>query len=248
MGFSGSLSVSRASRRVGPVYQGVSPVFFFEMFAPLNADSGMKSVVGGLVPDHLHQRRELLLDLLEPLLVVVDHVHLVDGHDQLLDTERAGQEDVLLGLLHHAVGGRDHEDGRVGLGGARDHVLDEVTVARAVHDREVELRRVEPLVGDVDRDPALALLLEVVHDPRELEGALALGLGLLSVVLDDVRGDRAGLEHQSSDQRRLSVVDVADDGQVQVRLVSCHYTCSSRERYSILSGLTRVLHIRDASI
>ena len=40
----------------------------------------------------------------------------------------AGQQDVLARLGHGAVGGADHQDGAVHLGGAGDHVLDVVGV------------------------------------------------------------------------------------------------------------------------
>ena len=39
---------------------------------------------------------------------------------------------MLAGLRHRAVGGRNDQDAAVHLGGAGDHVLDEVGVARAV--------------------------------------------------------------------------------------------------------------------
>ena len=68
-------------------------------------------------------------------------VHLVDGDDELTDTEGEGEEGVLASLavlgdtgleLTGATG--DDEDGAVSLGGTSDHVLDEVTVARGVND------------------------------------------------------------------------------------------------------------------
>jgi hypothetical protein len=42
----------------------------------------------------------------------------------------AGEQDVLAGLRHRAVGRRDHEDRAVHLRRARDHVLHVVGVAR----------------------------------------------------------------------------------------------------------------------
>ena len=48
----------------------------------------------------LDETGHLLLDLLEPGLGVgrLGGVHLVDGHDELLDTEGVGEESVLSGL------------------------------------------------------------------------------------------------------------------------------------------------------
>src|SRR3954454_6590963 len=48
-----------------------------------------------------------------------------------------GEQHVLAGLRHRAVGGGDHEDRTVHLGGTGDHVLDVVGVTRAVHVRVV---------------------------------------------------------------------------------------------------------------
>jgi hypothetical protein len=65
---------------------------------------------------------------------------------------------VLAGLGHGAVGGRDHEDRAVHLGGTRDHVLDVVGVARAVDVRVVAVVGLVLDVCDGDGDTALALL------------------------------------------------------------------------------------------
>ena len=68
-------------------------------------------------------------------------VHLVDGDDELPDTEGEGKESVLAsltvlgdtGLELTSAGGND-ENGAVGLGSTGDHVLDEVTVSGSVND------------------------------------------------------------------------------------------------------------------
>ena len=90
--------------------------------------------------------------------------------------------------------------GRVGLGGTSDHVLYEVAVTRSVDDGEVVLVGVEPLVGHVDGDTALPLLLQGVHDPGELEGRLALLLCQLPVLLDQIGFDVARLHQQTADR------------------------------------------------
>ena len=145
---------------------------------------------------------DLLLDELDQILVV-DHVDLVEEHDHVGHVDLVGQQDVLAGLRHRAVGGRDDEDRPVHLGGAGDHVLDVVGVTGAVH---VGVVPVLGLVLDVrrrDRDPALLLLGRVV----DLVKALRLAAHLLG---EDLR-DRSG-------QRRLAVVDVTDRADVDVRL------------------------------
>ncbi len=93
----------------------------------------------------------------------------MDGHLDL-----AGQQDVLAGLGHRPVGGGDDEDRAVHLGGAGDHVLDVVGVARAVDVGVVARVGLVLDVGDRDGDPALALLGRVVD---RVEGAV-LGLAL----------------------------------------------------------------------
>ena len=150
------------------------------------------------------QLADLDLDQLEQLLVV-DHVGLVEEHDDVGHADLAGEQDVLARLRHRAVGGRDHEDRAVHLRGARDHVLDVVGVAGAV---DVGVVAVLGLVLDVrgrDRDAALLLLGSVVD---LLEAA-----GLAAHLLRQHRRDGSG-------QRRLAMVDVTDGADVDVRLVA----------------------------
>ena len=104
---------------------------------------------------------DLHLDQLEEL-GVVDHVDLVQEDDDVRHVDLAGEQDVLARLRHGAVVGADHEDRAVHLGGARDHVLDVVGVARAV---DVRVVAVLGLVLDVrggDGDAALALFGRLV--------------------------------------------------------------------------------------
>ncbi len=150
------------------------------------------------------QLAHLDLDQLEQLLVV-DHVGLVEEHDDVGDADLAGEQDVLARLRHRAVGGGDDEDRAVHLRGAGDHVLDVVGVTGAV---DVRVVAVLGLVLDVrggDRDAALLLLGSVV----DLLEAAGLGASLLG----QHRGDGSG-------QRRLAVVDVTDRADVDVRLVA----------------------------
>ena len=130
----------------------------------------------------LDEARHLLLDLLEPSLGVwgLGGVHLVDGDDQLLDTEGVGEEGVLPGLpvlgdtsLELSSSGGDDEHTAVSLAGAGDHVLDEVAMAGGVDDGDVVLGGLELPEGDIDGDTTLALGLQLVQHPGVLERALA---------------------------------------------------------------------------
>ena len=73
-------------------------------------------------------------------------VHLVDGDDELTDTEGEGEEGVFTGLAIlgdtslelTGTTGVD-EDSTISLGGTSDHVLDEITVTGGVNDGDVVL-------------------------------------------------------------------------------------------------------------
>lgn len=74
-------------------------------------------IVGREKVTHLH------VNELEHLRVG-NHVDLVNEDDKLLDADLAGQQQVLPGLGHLAVGSGDDDDSTVHLSGTRNHVLD----------------------------------------------------------------------------------------------------------------------------
>ena len=89
---------------------------------------------GDVVPGVLVLGEELTqveLDQLDELLVV-DHVALVQRDDQERNSDLAREDDVLACLRHGAVGGGHDQDRTVHLSCAGDHVLDVVSVTRAV--------------------------------------------------------------------------------------------------------------------
>ena len=102
---------------------------------------------------------DLHLDQLQQLLVV-HLIALVQEHDDGGHAHLTGQQDVLLGLSHGAIGGGDNEDGAVHLSSTGDHVLDIVGVARAVNVGIVTGIGLVLHVGGVDGDAALTLLRE----------------------------------------------------------------------------------------
>ena len=104
---------------------------------------------------------QLELDEVEEL-GVLHHVDLVEEDDDGGDLDLAGEQDVLAGLGHGAIGGGDDEDGAVHLGGAGDHVLDVVGVAGAVDVGVVALVGFVLDVRDGDGDAAGALFGGVV--------------------------------------------------------------------------------------
>ena len=150
------------------------------------------------------QLAHLELDQLEQLRVV-DHVDLVEEDDDVGHLDLARQQDVLARLGHRPIGRGDDQDGAVHLGGAGDHVLDVVGVARAVDVGVVARVGLVLDVGDGDGDAALTLLGRVVDG---VEGAV-LAAALERQVLGDGRGEG-----------RLAMVDVTDGADVDVRLVA----------------------------
>jgi hypothetical protein len=93
----------------------------------------------GVVADLLDEVGSLLDDFVETILGPLGGVHLVDGNDELLDTESVGEKSVLASLailgdtsLEFTSTSGNDENGTIGLGGTRDHVLDEITVTGGV--------------------------------------------------------------------------------------------------------------------
>ncbi len=148
---------------------------------------------------HLHQLEQLL---------VVDHVGLVQVHDDVGHADLARQQDVLARLRHRAVGRGHHQDGAVHLRRTGDHVLHVVGVARAVDVGVVALVGLVLHVRGGDRDAALALFRGVVD--------LVEGLDLAAVLRGQHLGDRRR-------QRGLAVVDVTDRAHVDVRLCAFEF-------------------------
>ncbi len=106
----------------------------------VEAGDGDERNVLGVVADLLDEVGGLLDDLLVTLLGPLGGVHLVDGNDELLDTEGVGEQGVLTSLailgdtsLELTSTGGNDENSAVSLGGTSDHVLDEITVTGGVN-------------------------------------------------------------------------------------------------------------------
>ena len=146
----------------------------------VEAGDGDEGNVLGVVADLLDEVGRFLDDFVETVLGPLGRVHLVDGANELPDTEGVGEQGVFasLAILRDAgleltsTSGND-ENGAVSLRRAGDHVLDEVAMARSVDDGDVVPRRLELPEGNVDGDTTLTLGLELVEHPSILEGALA---------------------------------------------------------------------------
>ncbi|MPM52094.1 hypothetical protein SDC9_98850 [bioreactor metagenome] len=143
---------------------------------------------------HFHQLEEL---------GVVDHVALVQEHDDVGHTHLTGQQDVLAGLGHRAVSSGTDQDRAVHLGGTGDHVLHVVGVTRAVHVGVVTGRGFVFDVGGVDGDTAGLFFRRSVD--------LIISLRFATELLGQNGGD-------SCRQRGLTVVNVTNGANVYVRL------------------------------
>ena len=120
-------------------------------------DGGLFTVeaVGREQLTHLH------LDELQHL-GVVNGIDLVDEDDNSLDTDLAGEEQVLTGLGHLTIGSGDDNDGAVHAGGTGNHVLDVIGVTGAVDVGVMSgLGGILEMCGG-DGDTALALLGSLV--------------------------------------------------------------------------------------
>ncbi|MCY1350116.1 hypothetical protein D9M69_363430 [compost metagenome] len=138
-------------------------------------------------------------------LGVVNHVGLVQEHDDVGNAYLTGQQDVLAGLRHGAVGSRANQDRAVHLGSTGDHVLHVVGVTRAVYVSVVAYRRVVFNVRGVDGDTT-SLLFRRVVDLVESASRTTPGLG----------ADFG----QGSGQSGFTVVNVTDSADVDVRFVT----------------------------
>ena len=93
------------------------------------------------------------------------------------DPQQRGEQGVAAGLFEHAFAGVDQQQRQVGGRGAGDHVARVLDVAGGVGDHELALRRREVAVGDVDRDPLLALGPQAVGQQRQVGLLVAALLG-----------------------------------------------------------------------
>jgi len=193
-----------------------------------NGDEGNGSRI---VTDLLDEASDFLLDFLETGLAVwrLGGVDLVDSDDELLDTQGVGEKSVLAGLtvlgdtgLELTSTGGDDQHTAIGLGGSRDHVLDEIPVAGGIDDGDVKLGSLELPESDIDGDTTLTFGLQLIQDPGILEGTLAHLLGFLLELLNGTLVDTTALVDQVTSGRRLAGVDVTDDDDVDVSLFLTH--------------------------
>jgi len=202
----------------------------------------------GVEPNLLDEVGDLLDDFLETVLRPFRGVHLIDGNDELLDTEGVGEQSVFTSLtilgntgLELTGAGSDDENGAVGLGGTGDHVLDEVTVTGGINDGDIVLGGLELPEGDIDSNTTLTLGLQFVQDPGVLEGTLSEFGSLLLELLNGTLVNTTALVDKMTGSRRLSGIDMADDDDVDVRLLLSHCEFGVRLSFEDSGGCGRFL-------
>ena len=138
-------------------------------------------------------------------LLVVQQVNLVQEDHDVGHAYLTGQQDVLAGLGHGAVGSGHQQDRAVHLRSAGDHVLYIVGMAGAVHVSIVTLFGLVLYVGGVDGNAAGALFGRLID----------------FVITHLLRMSLAGQHHRDGGrQGRLAVVNVADRADVYMRLIA----------------------------
>ena len=122
-------------------------------------------------------------------MAVTECVHLGDYHGHLADAQKVQQANVLARLFAHPLGRVDHQQGRVGAGGARDHVLQELPVSRGAD---------ENVIASIGTEP----------DSRRVDGKALVVLG--------PRGQRgARVVKEAADQGRPAMALMAHDGDLK---------------------------------
>jgi hypothetical protein len=180
----------------------------------------------GVVADLLDEVGSLLDNLKVTGLLPLSSVHLVDGDNELSDTESVGEESVLTSLailgdtsLELTSTGSDNENSAVGLGSTSNHVLDEITVTGSINDSDMVLGSLELPESDINGDTTLTLGLELVKNPGILERTLAKFGGFLLKLLNGTLVDTTALVDQVTSGGGLAGIDVADNDDVDVSLL-----------------------------
>ncbi len=152
---------------------------------------------------------ELVDDVLEHRAIEVHQVHLVDREHVVVDAEQPGNLRVAPRLHAHAVARVDQQDRHVGGRRAGRHVAGVLLVAGRVGEDELAARRREVPVGDVDRDPLLALGPQTVGEERKIDRPGGPVLRRLLHRVQLILVDRPRVVEQPPDQRALPIVHAA---------------------------------------
>ncbi len=177
------------------------------------APSRDRNEAGGSDADLIEERAIFLDDSLVHGAVPANQIHLVDDHSELANAEQRHHVAMAAGILLYPFGRVDHQQRSLGPGGTRDHVLEELDVARGIENQIVPLLALEEHPGGIDGDALGLLVLQGIEQEGILERLrvqLALGANLLQLPF----GKRVGVGQQPAYDGALAVIDVADDHDV----------------------------------
>jgi hypothetical protein len=122
---------------------------------------------------------------------------------------------VASGVLLHAFVGINQQQCGLGIGGAGDHVFQELLVTRGIDDDVLAFGRSKPDLSRVDGDVLVTLGLERVHEIGPLEWN-APTFGHQAELFQFPLRKGAGVVEQPAHEGGLAVVDVADDDDLEL--------------------------------
>jgi len=195
----------------------------------VEAGDGDERNVLGVVADLLDEVGCLLDDFVVTIFGPLGGVHLIDGNDELLDTESIGKKSVLASLtilgdtsFEFTSTGSNDENSAISLGRSSDHVLDEITMTRGINDGDIVFGGLELPESNINGDTTLTFGLQLVKDPSVLEGTLAKFGSFLLELLDGTLVNTTALVDQMSSGGGFAGIDVADNDHVDVHLFFTH--------------------------
>jgi len=104
----------------------------------------------------------------------------------------------------------NHKKSNIGLGGTRDHVLDEVPVSRSVDDGVVVLVREKFFRGAGNGHTSSSLVFGLVHEKGEGEGRFSLCVSFSFQFFEGTVVNTSEFKHKVSRSGGLSGIDVTD--------------------------------------
>ncbi|CAB4766737.1 unannotated protein [freshwater metagenome] len=102
----------------------------------------------------LHQVQQLL---------IINHVSLVQSHNNVRNTHLTGQKHMLTRLRHRTISRSHHQNRTINLRSTRDHVLDVVSMTRHINMRIMPILRLVLNMSNRDRDTTSLLLRRLIN-------------------------------------------------------------------------------------
>ena len=114
---------------------------------------------------------KLISNFDETLFAPVDEIHLIHRDDEVRNAEQRSDAGMAPALFDYAQTRVDQDHRKICRGGTRHHVSRVLHVPRCVCDNEFAVWGGKISVGDVDRDPLLALGAKPVGEVRQIDFA-----------------------------------------------------------------------------